>query len=40
VQGVAIVSQLLADGAGPLYCAACADDLGDVIENATQALLR
>ena len=40
VQGVAIVSQLLADGAGPLYCAACGDDLGDVIENATQALLR
>jgi hypothetical protein len=40
VQGVAIVSQLLADGAGPLYCAARGDDLGDVIENATQALLR
>jgi hypothetical protein len=40
VQGVAIISQLLADGTGPLYRQGCADDLGDIIENATQALAR
>jgi hypothetical protein len=40
VQGVAMVSRLLADGAGPLYHAACGDDLGDIIEKAEQALTR
>jgi len=37
-QGVAMVSQLLADGAGPLYRQASADDLGDLIDQATRAL--
>jgi hypothetical protein len=39
-QGVAIISQLLADGTGPLYREACADELSDLIENATRALTR
>jgi hypothetical protein len=39
-QGVAIISQLLADGTGPLYREACADDLSDIIENATRAFTR
>jgi hypothetical protein len=38
VQGVAMVSQLLADGTGPLYHEGRGDDLGDIIENATRAL--
>jgi hypothetical protein len=40
VQGVAMVSQLLADGTGPLYREARGDDLGDIIENVTRALSR
>lgn len=40
VQGVAMVSQLLADGAGPLYREACGDDLGEMIEKVTRALTR
>jgi hypothetical protein len=40
VQGVAMVSQLLADGMGPLYREACSEDLGDIIENAARALTR
>lgn len=40
VQGVAMVSRLLADGTGPLYREASGDDLGDIIENASQALSR
>jgi hypothetical protein len=40
VQGVAMVSQLLADGTGPLYRQAHGDDLGDLIETATRALSR
>jgi hypothetical protein len=38
VQGVAMVSQLLADGAGPLYRDACGHDLDDVIDEVTRAL--
>ena len=38
VQGVAIISRLLADGMGPLYREACRDDLGAIIERATHAL--
>jgi hypothetical protein len=38
VPGVAMVSRLLADGTGPLYCAACRDHLGAIIKQATQAL--
>jgi hypothetical protein len=38
VQGVAMVSLLLADGAGPLYRQASSDDLGDILEKATRAL--
>ena len=38
VQGVAMVSQLLGDGMGPLYREACGDDLGDLIENVTRVL--
>ena len=38
--GVAMVSLLLADGMGPLYREACRDDLGAIIERATQALTR
>jgi len=40
VRGVAMVSQLLADGTGPLYHEACSDDLGDIIEKVTRALTR
>ena len=40
VQGVAMISRLLADGTGPLYREACGDDLGDIVENAAQALSR
>jgi len=39
-QGVAMVSRLLADGAGPLYRRANSEDLGDVIDEATRALTR
>jgi hypothetical protein len=39
-QGVAMVSQLLADGGGPLYRAASRDDLIAIIERASQALIR
>ena len=39
-QGVAMVSQLLADGTGPLYREASADDLGGLIGEATRALTR
>jgi hypothetical protein len=38
VQGVAMVSQLLTDGTGPLYHQACGEDLADIIDKATQAL--
>ena len=37
-QGVALVSQLLADGGGPLYRAGARDDLDAIIERAAQAL--
>jgi len=37
-RGVAMVSQLLADGAGPLYREASRDDLGALIEQAARAL--
>jgi len=37
---VAMVSQLLADGAGPLYREASRDDLGALIERAARALAR
>jgi hypothetical protein len=40
VQGVAMVRRLLTNGTGPLYWEACSDDLGDIIEKATQALTR
>jgi len=40
VQGVAMVSRLLADGTGPLYREASGDDLGDIIETAMQVLTR
>jgi hypothetical protein len=39
-QGVAMVSQLLADGGGPLYRAGARDDLDAMIERAAQALTR
>jgi hypothetical protein len=39
-RGVAMVSQLLADGGGPLYRAGSRDDLDAVIERASQALIR
>lgn len=39
-QGVATVSQLLADGAGPLYRETSADDLADLIDKATRAFTR
>jgi hypothetical protein len=39
-QGVAMVSQLLADGGGPLYRAGARDDLDAVIERAARALTR
>jgi hypothetical protein len=38
VQGVAMASQLLADGTGPLYYEACGNDLGDIIEKVARAL--
>jgi hypothetical protein len=38
VRGVAMVSQLLADGSGPLYREASRDDLGAIIERAERAL--
>lgn len=38
VQGVAMISQRLANGAGPLYCEHGRDDLDGIIEAATQAL--
>jgi hypothetical protein len=38
VQGVAMVSQLLADGTGPLYHDARGDDLDDIIDKVTRAL--
>lgn len=38
VRGVAMLSQLLADGAGPLYREASRDDLGALIERAARAL--
>jgi hypothetical protein len=37
-QGVAIISQLLADGTGPLYRQAPGDDLSAIIATATRAL--
>jgi hypothetical protein len=40
VQGVAMVSQLLADGTGPLYRDARREDLGYLVEQATHALAR
>ena len=39
-RGVAMVSQLLADGGGPLYRADCRDDLNAIIVRASQALIR
>jgi hypothetical protein len=39
-QGVAMVSQLLTDGGGPLYRAGSRDDLDVIIERASQALIR
>ena len=39
-QGVAMVSALLADGAGPLYRPGTGDELADVIEAAARALTR
>ena len=39
-QGVAMVSQLLADGGGPLYRVGAHDDLGALIERAARALTR
>jgi hypothetical protein len=38
VRGVAMLSQLLADGTGPLYRQASRDDLGAIIERAADAL--
>jgi hypothetical protein len=40
VQGVAMASQLLADGTGPLYHPVPGDDLRALIENLAQALTR
>lgn len=39
-QGVAMVSQLLADGGGPLYRAGSGEDLDTVIQRASQVLTR
>lgn len=39
-RGVALVSQLLADGGGPLYRAGGRDDLDDLVGRAAQALSR
>jgi len=38
VRGVAMLSQLLADGTGPLYREASRDDLGAIVEAAGRAL--
>ena len=38
VQGVAMASQLLADGTGPLYHEGCGDDLDDIIAAVSRAL--
>lgn len=38
VHGVAMLSQLLADGTGPLYQEDRGDDLGCIVEKATRAL--
>ena len=38
VQGVAMASQLLADGTGPLYHEGCRDDLDDIIATVSRAL--
>jgi len=38
VQGVAMASRLLADGAGPLYREACRDDLAAILERVMRAL--
>ena len=38
VRGVALLSQLLADGTGPLYREASRDDLGAIVERAALAL--
>jgi hypothetical protein len=38
VQGVAMISQLLADGTGPLYHDVRGDDLDDIIDKVTRAL--
>jgi hypothetical protein len=35
-----MVSQMLADGSGPLYRAGARDDLNAIIERAAQALTR
>ena len=40
VQGVAMASQLLADGTSPLYHPVRGDDLGDLTEKLTRALTR
>jgi hypothetical protein len=40
VQGVAMASQLLADGTSPLYHPVRGDDLGDLVENLTRAMTR
>ncbi len=37
-RGVAMVTELLTDGGGPLYRQACRDDLRAVVEQATRAL--
>jgi hypothetical protein len=37
--GVALVSQLLTDGCGPLYRAGAREDLGGLIDRASQALV-
>jgi hypothetical protein len=37
-QGVAMVTRLLADGTGPVYRKAARDDLGAIIERASEAL--
>jgi len=38
-RGVAMVTQLLTDGGGPLYRRACRDDLTALVEQATHALI-
>jgi len=38
VQGVAMVSRLLAEGTGPLYHASCREDLGAILDRAAHAL--